>query len=31
VEPDVLDTGHSPALARPVELVERLEALRLSP
>jgi pimeloyl-ACP methyl ester carboxylesterase len=30
IEPDVLDTGHCPALARPVELVERLEALRLT-
>jgi pimeloyl-ACP methyl ester carboxylesterase len=27
VEPDVIDTGHLPALARPKELADRLEAI----
>jgi len=29
LEPDEMDSGHLPALARPLELVERLEAYRL--
>jgi pimeloyl-ACP methyl ester carboxylesterase len=30
VEPDVIDSGHMPALSRPDELAERLEAYRLA-
>jgi pimeloyl-ACP methyl ester carboxylesterase len=30
IEPDVIDSGHLPALSRPDELVRRLERYRLA-